>query len=317
MFPASIVSTLSGAKTGRPCRNRVLTVTLALLFATFAPVTRGASAAGSPISKVYFAAVRGADAFVHQGDRSQPISPKETYAAAGLGIETQAGAIVTMVFSNGLAVQLHADTRLKVKRFAQEPFRPNRTDIQLEPSISDVELDLAYGTMVISTAKLVPGSRLNLETNRAEVNAQGGTMIVTANPEETDVSVVTGACTIYGHNDGTHFDAVKEGEMAKVHLAATDATGAVVIEVTPMTKPELATLTGQTDDITLAKRTVYFDQRSTGAFNSTTAISSPETDNTANRQREALELNAVQVIPEKLPVQYTISPAYLLPTSGG
>lgn len=284
------------------------------------PFARGANAAANPISKVFFAGVQGGDAFVHRGDRSQPVAAKETYNAAGLGIETQGGTKVTMVFSNGLAVQLQANTQLTVKRFAQEPFRPNRTDIALEPSISDVTLDLAYGTMEISTAKLAPGSRLEVQTSRADMNIQGGTMIVTADPGETVLSVIAGTSTIYGHNDTTRFDEVKDGEIARVHAgSAGGPPSAVIIEVTPMAKTQLASLASQVEDILLAKRTVYFEQRTASdAFSSVTTIDSPENASvSATQAREALELNAVQIIPDQLPVQFTISPASLLPTRGG
>lgn len=279
------------------------------------PLLGAPASAGNPLSKVFFAAVHGDGVFVRRGDRSEPVSPKETFAAEGLGIESGADSTVTMVFSNGLAVQLRGDTRIAVTHFDQEPFRPNREDIATEPSVSDVALNVVAGTVVISTSTLAAGSRFRVETKGGVVNIQGGTLVITADSELTKVAVLAGMCTVYARDDSTRFHATTAGELASLQLMppGKDASG-ITLNVVRMSPDQLAAVETEAADALDAKRTVYFEQKSAAnAFASTTSFDSP---NDPAKPRPAFDLEPVPVIPVSLPVQFTVSPAYLRPQKG-
>ncbi len=301
-------------RSGRGPRSRYLASALCAAVVLSGPLFGAPTAAGNPLSKVFFAAVHGDGVFVRRGDRSQPVAPKDTFAAEGLGIESGPGATVTMVFSNGLAVQLRGDTRIAVTRFGQEPFRPNRDDIAAEPSMSDVALNVISGTVVISTSTLAAGSRFQVQTTGAIVNIQGGTLVVTADPELTKVAVVAGTCTVYARDDSTRFHATTAGELVSLQLAPGKGGIGIALNVTHLTASELAAAETEAEAALDAKRTVYFEQKSVAnEFASTTAFDSP---NDPAKPRPAFNLEPVPVIPVSLPVQYTISPAYLRPQKG-
>jgi len=42
----------------------------------------------------------------------------------------------SMVYSNGTGIYFDPDTRMEIRKFVQEPFTPNRADMETEPSIS-------------------------------------------------------------------------------------------------------------------------------------------------------------------------------------
>lgn len=267
----------------------------------------------SPIGKVFFADVRGDETYVHEGQRSQLVSAKQTYKAEGLGIETQGESVAAMVFSNGLAVQLNSDSSVVVNRFSQEPFRPNRTDLALEPSISAMALDVVHGTIVLSTSKLAAGSLLTVFTPVASITIQGGTMIISADSEHTDVSMLSGTGTIYSRIDSTRFAVVRDGQLATAHRAIAPPSNDVTIEVARLNQSALAALNSSTLDVLRVKRTVYFEQKSaTTAFTGVSTVEGSGANDSSQKPRAALELTPVQAVPIDLPVQYTVSPAALL-----
>jgi hypothetical protein len=270
----------------------------------------------SPVGKVFFAEVTGDDVYVHLGNRSQPVNAKETYAAEGLGIDAQGDSAASMVFSNGLAVQLIVGSKVEVKRFAQEPFRPNRTDLALEPSISVVALDLVRGTAVFATSKLAAGSLFTVFTPTASITIQGGTLIVTADGEHTHVSLLSGTCVLYGRSDSTRVAVVQAGQAGDVHRVAEEQGLSVSIDVTPLTAIQLETVKTDSWLVLRAKQTVYFEEKSVvAAFNSATNLAIQELTNGSSAARPAFELVPVRTSPQDLPLEYTTSPAALLATT--
>src|SRR5476651_2527782 len=97
----------------------------------------------NPASKVYFSEIKG-DAQISTGERVEDISQRSVYSAEGSVIETRktekesdrGQAYSTMVYSNGTGAFFDSDTRVELKRFAQEAFIPNLADRDVEPSIS-------------------------------------------------------------------------------------------------------------------------------------------------------------------------------------
>lgn len=294
----------------RPCsvfRPGLFTLAMTLPFAW-------SGAVPDPVSKVFFAAVSGDDVFVHQGNRSQPVTARETYNASGLGIQTGQEGSAGVVFSNGLAAQLQSDSRIAVTRFSQEPFRPDHSDLDAEPSISNVALDLAHGTVVLATSKLAAGSKFEVLTPRAAISIQGGTMIVTADAERTRVSVVTGGCILLGRGTSLPFRVVTDRQIANLHPALNaDAVNGTTIEVARMTDAEADVASTTAWDALRVKRTVYFEQKAVvTAFGNTAALLSPDDANGTKSPRAAFDLVPVQLSPRDLPLQYTISLAQLL-----
>ena len=115
----------------------------------------------NPTSKIYVADVDG-EAEIDTGDRVDDLTKKSVYSAQGAVIETKEKAVDAMVFSNGTGIFFDEETRVEVKRFDQEPFLPNRSDMDVEPSISQTQAYLPRGTVGICPSKLVAGSSMAL-----------------------------------------------------------------------------------------------------------------------------------------------------------
>ncbi|MEJ6733170.1 MAG: hypothetical protein QNK90_13920 [Opitutaceae bacterium] len=116
--------------TAQVCRTpRLIILNLSLL-------TTVAFAAGpkNPTSKLYNADLE-SQSEIDTGERIDDIRNKSVHNAQGTIIESKANSNNSMVFSNSTGVFLDEDTRLEVQQFSQEPFTPNRTDLETEPSI--------------------------------------------------------------------------------------------------------------------------------------------------------------------------------------
>ena len=89
----------------------------------------------SPTSKFYVADVNGFSQ-VNTGEKIEDLTEKSVFDADGTVIETKPESDNAIVMSNGVGIYFKEDTKLAVKRFIQEPFQPNRTDLDSEPSVS-------------------------------------------------------------------------------------------------------------------------------------------------------------------------------------
>ena len=111
-----------------------------------------AQAKKNPASKVYVADLSG-DAVIDTGENVEEVGKRSVYTAQGTIIETKKPLqesdrrkfFSTMVYSNGTGAFYDADTRVEMKHFVQEPFTPNRSDVEMEPSISQTQAFVARG----------------------------------------------------------------------------------------------------------------------------------------------------------------------------
>lgn len=84
----------------------------------------------------------------------------------GVSAETGQGASMLGILSNGTLMTMREKTRMKIGEFKQTPFDPGNqklSDLQEEPSTSDVTIDLDVGSLIIKTKKL--NKRSNLDIN--------------------------------------------------------------------------------------------------------------------------------------------------------
>ena len=225
----------------------------------------GAEAAKSPDSKVYVSEVHG-QAVVQIGDRINPLVARQAYPTKDLAIETSRGSSVSLVFSNGTGAVLGANTRIEVKRFAQDPFRPDRSNIEVEPSISHAELSVVRGTATISVSAPVAGSSLTVLTPLGDVNVHSGALVVTAADASTHVSMMTGSCTVTGTDGNSNFQNMQAGDQASLQPAAAGQSNRnTVIEVVKIPPAEVVTLQADVAEASTARKSVYFDVKQSSA----------------------------------------------------
>ena len=161
-----------------------------------------------------------------------------------------------MVFSNGTGVFLDSDTRMEVRRFSQEPFTPNRTDLESEPSIYQTYNYVPRGRVGICAPRMVAGSSMVYATPHGSANIRGKKVVVEAMDFETKISAVEGEVTIGGTAAGGGGRTLKGGEQALISQNPGQPPS-IIIRMIPDDEREAIE-----DKVTLAcnaRRTVYFD----------------------------------------------------------
>ena len=154
-------------------RMKIYRITLGALVATLLGMVAVPSslqaAKKSPTSKLYVADLEG-QSEIDTGERIEELNEKSVHNAQGTVIQTNSDSVNAMVFSNGTGVFLDRDSRLEIRRFVQEPFSPERTDLEAEPSISQTAAFLPRGTVGLCTPRMVAGSSMNYMTPEGGVS---------------------------------------------------------------------------------------------------------------------------------------------------
>ena len=283
---------------------------------------------GRPASRVYVSDVSG-EASIRTGETVEDLARRSVYTAEGTVIETRrpegndsSRHYSTMVYSNGTGAYFDADTRVEVRRFVQEPFQPNRTDVEVEPSISNMQAFVARGTVGLCTSRLVAGSVMTYQTPHGAVSVRGRRLVIQTNDDVTRISMLQGDSTVRaGAMDmGGHI--IQEGEQAVIRPGGQGQPNR--IEIVRIPDSERPRLEDQVAMACLARRTVYFEVRETdstagnGGANQTGAgrVNAFDSPTDSNRGRNGDQfLVPIEVVPTNLPVHFTVSPATLPPTT--
>ncbi len=240
----------------------------------------------NPDSKLYVADVVGES--IHQdADQIEDVSKKEVFTASKTFVETKKKSNSSMVYSNATGIFFDEETRLDVKKFVQEPFRPDRNDYEVEPSISQTDGFLRHGRIAICTPKLVAGSKMVYSTSNGSVNVRRGKLVMETNGDETKFYLFDGDATVKSSGVNLTEETLKKGQMATIK------NGQMTIANIPN---ELKAKEELTDMACVARKQVYFEVKSVW-------------DGVANM--ETREIVAVPAIPVEVPKEFTISPAKL------
>lgn len=261
---------------------------VALTFPTFASAQTKKK---NPASKVYVSDVSG-EAIIDTGESIEDLSKRSVYTAQGTVIETKRPDkpddsnkyYSTMVYSNGTGAFFDADTRVEVRRFVQEPFTPNRSDVETEPSISQTSAFVSRGAVGLCTSKLVAGSNMNYQTPLGSVNIRGRKVVIEAKGGETKISMLEGDSTVRGGPQDLGGHTVHAGEQAIIRPGPPGQPNTV--QITKIPQEEMSQLDDKVAMACMAKKTVYFDvrEKKSGDTNSPDSDNTPNTpgDNTSN-----------------------------------
>ncbi|MFT3781652.1 MAG: FecR domain-containing protein [Nibricoccus sp.] len=255
---------------------RALTGVLCL---TLSVVVHAAGERKNPTSKVFVSEIKG-EAHIDNGEKIEPLSTKTAYSIEGSAIETKGDSSNTLVFSNGTAIVVGPNSRFEVKKFVQEPFAPNRNDLDVEPSISQTVVKLSRGSVGVCTSRLVAGSSMTYNTPHGTVNIRGHKVMLAVAENETVVTLIEGDVTVLGA-DGGNSQMLKPGQQAVLRRAGPDQP--TVITVSTLSAEANSKTDDQVSAACIARRTVYFE-----------AV-------------EGAEIQPVQVQSANLPTQFTIS----------
>jgi hypothetical protein len=210
----------------------------------------------NPTSKFYVADVDG-DAQIDTGQKVDDLTKKSVYNAEGTVVETRPNGTNAMVFSNGTGVFFDPDTRMEVKKFEQEPFVPNRTDMDTEPSISQTQNYVPRGTVGLCTSKLAAGSSMNYSTPLGSVNLHGGKVVVATENNATTISMIEGESEVNAGVIDTGGHRLKNGEQAVITPGANGAPPQIKIQAIP--NNQVKSLNQKVTMACNAKKTVYFE----------------------------------------------------------
>lgn len=212
----------------------------------------------SPTSKFYVADVKGL-AEVNTGTKIENLTEKSVFDAEGAIIETKVDSTNAVVMSNGAGIYFAPDTQMIVKRFAQEPFSPNRTDLDSEPSVSQTRNVLARGSVGICTGKLVAGSSMVYDTADTSLNILSQStqkIAIQASDEGTTVTLFEGAVTLRGANMAGG-EPLKPGQQALIRSRGMNQPPLITIRPIPAEFRE--SLEDMVNGACQARRKVYFD----------------------------------------------------------
>jgi hypothetical protein len=298
----------------------------------------------NPASKLFVTDVSG-EAEIDTGDTVKELAKRSVYNAEGTTIETKKAEKAgdkdkissSLVYSNGTGAFFGQDTRVEVKRFVQEPFAPNRTDMDVEPSISQTQAFVSRGLVGLCTSKLVAGSTMNYNTPHGSVNILGRKVVIEANDNETNISMLEGDSTVRGGPADLGGQPLHAGERAIIRAGPPGQPN--IVRVIPIPPNEIPALDDKVSQACMAKKTVYFEVKertigsdpaadAAGSSNSAasdapvTAFDGPvaNADPSAANSNVVREIVPVEVVPTALPVQFTVSPATLIspaPNTGG
>lgn len=242
----------------------------------------------APTSKLFVVDATGSSQIDLGHDRIEPLIKNGVHSPEGSVIESKANSTDSLVLSNGTALYIGPDTRLEVKKFLQEPFLPNRTDLDNEPSISQTVIRLVRGSVGICASKLVAGSSMIYQTPQATIHVRGRRLLIQTDVNETRVTLLEGDVTVVG-DELSAGSTLKPGQQA---IARKTTDNQVVVTVQPISDTDRAKLDEMISLACISRSTVYFD-------------SVERTQNGATEQ----QIVPVRTTPANQPTEFTISPA--------
>jgi hypothetical protein len=273
-----------------PVRPAAAGLVLAVIFvsAVFSPAASAAPRNKNPASKLYVADLSG-ESQIDTGERIEKLDKKSVYAAEGVAVETKPQANSSLVFSNGSALYVGPETRFEVKKFLQEPFQPNRSDLEAEPSISQTIVKLTRGSLGLCTSKLVAGSSMTYQTPHASVNVRGRKVMLEVSDTETRISLLEGDVTVLASDASSSGQTLSPGQQAIIRKNGS-ASASASVTVQAIADGDQQKMDDTVSLACISRRTVFFEvvQRT------------PEED---------AEIRPVETIPAQPNPGFTVSPA--------
>ncbi len=231
--------------------------TLLVLLGTVASA-QTSSERKSPTSKFYVTDVEGFSE-VNTGNVTQELTEKSIIDAEGAVIETKDDSSTALVMSNGMGVYLPPDTKFSVNRFLQEPFTPNRTDLDSEPSVSQTRTMVSSGSVGLCSGKLVAGSSMTYDTPQGSVNILSQStqkVVIQVSGDTTTVSLLEGSVTLRGENMAGG-ESLQSGQQAVIRSRGLNQPPEITIGSIPLAQME--SLESTVNGACQARKKVYFD----------------------------------------------------------
>jgi hypothetical protein len=143
-----------------------------------------------------------------------------------------------------------------MRRFLQEPFSPNRSDLEVEPSVSQTNAFLPRGSIGLCTSKLVAGSTMNYSTRQASIAIRGRKVVIETTDTSTTVSLVEGDVTVRGEMMAGG-QTLKPGQQAIITRPSNSEPPVIVVQQIP--SADVERIEAKVAMACMARQTVYFE----------------------------------------------------------
>lgn len=236
----------------------LLPITLLLALSAGVALAQTSSNRKSPTSKFYVAEVTGF-AQVDSGEKVEDLVEKSVFDAEGTAVETKPDSITALAMSNGTGIYFTPNTKLAINRFLQEPFSPNRTDIESEPSMSQIRTALARGSVGLCTGKLVAGSTMVYDTPNGSVSIPSQNtqkLAIEISDTSTTVTLFEGSITLQG-DKLSGGEALQPGQQAVILNRGSNQPPEIKIGTIPEDQRER--IEDMVNGACQARKKVYFD----------------------------------------------------------
>ena len=260
----------------------------------------------NPTSKLYVADMVG-DTQIDTGLEIDDLTKKSVYNAEGTTIETKPNSNASIVLSNGTGIYFDVSTQVKISTFQQETFRPNRTDIEDEPSLSTTHLLVEHGVLGVSTSKLVAGSKMVYDTPLASATIHGRQAVIQSLDNMTVISMYQGEATVQVGLDRPY--EVKNRQQIIVKPGKPGEPNIVIIQEIPDGQDEdrMKWVEERVLTADAARKLVYFEVQA--RMENDGAITLFDGGSTVGTNSEIV---AVPVVPSTSTVDPNVSPANLI-----
>jgi len=239
-----------------------------------------------PTTKIYLSEAEGESAIVSKGV-TYTAQQAKSFDAPGTVIETKEKAHNAFVYSNGTGLFMEQNTKIQVDRFAQERFQPNspnRTNPEIEPSVSHSNVVVNRGIIGICTNQLATGTTMVYTTPLAAVDIRRGRLSIETTDTQSIIDLLEGDITVHNGAQDKAGQTLRPGERAIIRSATDGRPASITIVETP--KEFAQALDERTNVACNAKKTVFFD---------------------ANDAADQ-EITPNPAVPAQLPTNITVSP---------
>jgi hypothetical protein len=262
----------------------------------------------NPTSKLYVADTNG-DTQIDTGVEIDDLTKKSVYNAEGTVVEAKASSNASVVLSNGTGIYFDVNTRVHISKFEQESFRPNRSDVEDEPSLSSTKMVVEHGVIGVSTSKLVAGSTMVYETSLATAFIRGRQAVILAEDNLTVISMVQGEATVQaGPLDMPRL--IKNHQQIIIHPGNPGEANIVQVQDIPDGTSEDSEQWLEERVLTAdaARKLVYFETQARSGSDDSITLFDGSGDAAGGTNKEIVP---VPVVPTNPTVQPNVSPANL------
>jgi hypothetical protein len=274
-------------------------------------VAHAQSAKKNPTSKLYVADTVG-ETRIDTGLEIDDLTKKSVYNAEGTVIETKPKSNASIVLSNGTGIYFDVSTQVKIRTFEQESFRPNRSDIEDEPSLSRTHLYIDHGVIGVSTSKLVAGSVTVYDTSLATATIRGRQAVVVAEDNLTIISMIQGEATVQA-GPLERPRQVKSHQQIIIRPGKPGEANIVEIQDIPEGSEEFSEQWLEERVLTAdaARKLVYFEVQARKGADNGLSLFDGNSANGASNDASGNVIVPVPVVPADPTVQPNVSPANL------